>query len=348
MGNRRTSPIQRAPRTDSGSSRPPAEKGRTLKNFSRKTLVLLSIVFLSNPLALVLLGLVNRMLLRPVRTFFVVYPAGRRFVDHYGFKFLQPHLKKTPVICGVYFQGGTPGLIFGISGTESDFQQPGFLAELKSNTDRIGRWLGISKIKYSGILPSAMHRKGVLDALEVKRKSQRVSQVVFRAEQQLREELSLGAETAVILLGGRGSVGSPLQRLLQADGRTVYSVDCDDPMPENLRGSRVILIDVARKGALEERMEQLWEGIVILNETYPAPRRRTLQQLEQMDIPVFHLTGVKGIALPRFPGAYSGGIPCCGMNDSDDNQPLIQYLSSESLREKLAQQATAGAPNIAA
>ena len=67
-----------------------------------------------------------------------------------------------------------------------------------------------------------------------------------------------------------------------------------------------------------------------------------------MGIPVFHIAEVKGFALPRFPGAYSGGIPCCGMNDSDDNQPLIQYLSSESLREKLAQQATAGAPNIAA
>jgi len=322
-----------------------------VKNLCRKSLVLLSIVFLSNPLSLILLGLVNRMLLRPVRTFFVVYPAGRRFVDHYGFKFVQPHLKKTPVICGVYFQGGVPGLIFGISGTEADFQQPDFLAELKGNTDRIGRWLGISNIKYSGILPSAMHRKGVLDALELKRKSQRVSQVVFRAEQQLRQQLSLTTETPVILLGGRGSVGAPLQRLLQAQGRSVHIVDCDDPMPETLRGKRTILIDVARKGALEERMEQLWNGIIILNETYPAPRRRTLQQLEQMEIPVFHIAGVKGIALPPFPGAYSGGIPCCGMNDSDDNQPLIKYLSSESLREKLAQQADENQPsstNIAA
>ena len=319
-----------------------------MKNLGRKSLVLLSIVFLSNPLALVLLGLVNRMLLRPVRTFFVVYPAGRRFVDHYGFKFLQPHLKKTPVICGVYFQGGTPGLIFGISGTESDFQQPGFLAELKSNTDRIGRWLGISKIKYSGILPSAMHRKGVLDALELKRKSQRVSQVVFRAEEQLRQQLSLTAETPVILLGGCGSVGAPLQRQLQDAGRTVSIVDCDDPMPEVLRGERAILIDVARKGALEKRMSQLWQGIIILNETYPAPRRRTLQQLEEGGIPVFHLAGVKGFALPRFPGAYSGGIPCCGMNNSDEYQPLIQYLSSEALREKLAQQTESTHPSIAA
>ena len=96
------------------------------------------------------------------------------------------------------------------------------------------------------------------------------------------------------------------------------------------------------------RIPQMWEGIVILNETYPAPRRRTLQQLEEMGIPVFHIAGVKGIALPRFPGAYSGGIPCCGMNDSDDNQPLIQYLSSESLREKLAQQTPTSTNNIAA
>jgi hypothetical protein len=57
---------------------------------------------------------------------------------------------------------------------------------------------------------------------------------------------------------------------------------------------------------------------------------------------------VKGIALPRFPGAYSGGIPCCGMSDSGNHQPLIQYLSSESLREQLAQQPAASTNNIAA
>jgi len=323
-------------------------KGRTLKNLCRKSLVLLSIVFLSNPLSLILLGLLNRLFFRPFRSFFVIYPASQRYVDHYGFKFLQPHLKKTPVICGIYFQGRTAGLIFGISGTESDFKKPGFLAELKRNTDQIARRLGISSVKYSGILPSAMHRIGVLEPLELKRRSSRVAQVVFRAEVELRRQLSFEPETPVILLGGHGSVGTPLKQLLLAENRRVYTVDCDDPMPENLRGTRVILIDVARKGALEQRIPQMWEGIVILNETYPAPRRSTLQQLEQMGIPVFHIAGVKGIALPRFPGVYSGGIPCCGMSDSGNHQPLIQYLSSESLREQLAQQPAASSSNIAA
>jgi hypothetical protein len=319
-----------------------------LKNLCRKSLVLLSIVFLSNPLSLILLGLLNRLFFRPFRSFFVIYPASQRYVDHYGFKFLQPHLKKTPVICGVYFQGGTPGLILGITGTESDFKKPGFLADLKKKSDQIARWLGISSVKYSGILPSAMHRIGVLEPLELKRRSSRVAQVVFRAEKELRRQFSLERETPVILLGGHGSVGTPLKQLLLAENRSVYTVDCDDPMPENLQGKKVILIDVARKGALEQRIPQMWEGVVILNETYPAPRRRTLQQLEEMGIPVFHIAGVMGFALPRFPGAYSGGIPCCGMNDSDDHQPLIKYLSSEPLREKLAQQSPASLSNIAA
>ncbi len=171
---------------------------------------------------------------------------------------------------------------------------------------------------------------------------------MFRAEEELRQQLSFEPETPVILLGGHGSVGTPLKQLLLAENRRVYTVDCDDPMPENLRGTRVILIDVARKGALEQRIPQMWEGVVILNETYPAPRRSTLQQLEEMGIPVFHIAGVKGIALPRFPGAYSGGIPCCGMSDSGNHQPLIQYLGSEQLREQLAQRSAARAPNIAA
>ncbi|MGB1071970.1 MAG: hypothetical protein ACPG1Z_09905 [Planctomycetota bacterium] len=319
-----------------------------MKNLCRKSLVLLSIVFLSNPLSLVLLWLLNRLFLRPFRSFFVVYPASQRYADHYGFKFLQPALKKTPVICGVYFQGGTPGLILGISGTESDFKKPGFLSNLKKKSDQIARWLGISSVKYSGILPSSMHRAGVLEPLELKRRSSRVAQVVFRAEKELRQQLSIETETPVILLGGHGSVGTPLQRLLQAQGRSVYTVDCDDPIPESLRGERVILIDVARKGALEVRMPQLWQGIIILNETYPAPRKRTLQKLEELTIPVFHIAGVKGIAIPHFPGAYSGAIPCCGMNDSDDNQPLLKYLSSEILRKKLAQQNQNNISSIAA
>ena len=319
-----------------------------MKNLCRKSLVLLSIVFLSNPLSLVLLGLLNRLFLRPFRSFFVIYPASQRYVDHYAFKFLQPALKKTPVICGVYFQGGTPGLILGISGTESDFKKPGFLSDLKKKSDQIARWLGISSVKYSGILPSSMHRAGVLEPLELKRRSSRVAQVVFRAEKELRQQLSIETEIPVILLGGHGSVGAPLQRLLQTQGRSVYTVDCDDPIPESLRGERVILIDVARKGALEERMPQLWQGIIILNETYPAPRKRTLQKLEEMTIPVFHIAGVKGNAIPHFPGAYSGAIPCCGMNDSDDNQPLLKYLSSEILRKKLAQQNQNNISSIAA
>jgi hypothetical protein len=36
------------------------------------------------------------------------------------------------------------------------------------------------------------------------------------------------------------------------------------------------------------------------------------------------------------------------MSDSGNHQPLIQYLSSESLREQLAQQPAASSSNIAA
>ncbi len=300
-------------------------------NFLRKSLVLLSIVFLSNPLSLLILGLLNRILLTPVTSLFVIYPASQKYVDYYGFKFLQPHLKNIPVICGLYFQGGTPGLIFGISGTEADFEKPGFLTALKRNSDRIARWLGVSSTRYSGILPSAMQRKGVLEPQELARRSGLVGRVVILAEEEVRQQLSMNQGTPVVLLGGRGSVGRQLKRQLLLENRTVYTVGRRDELPEVLRGQQVILIDVARKGALEKIIPQLWEGVVLLNETYPAPRAKVIRDLGEIGVPVFHLAGVKGFAFPEFPGAYSGGIPCCGMNEGGVIRPLLKYLSGSHL-----------------
>ena len=104
-----------------------------------------------------------------------------------------------------------------------------------------------------------------------------------------------------------------------------------DELPEVLRGQQVILIDVARKGALEKIIPQLWEGVVLLNETYPAPRAKVIRDLGEIGVPVFHLAGVKGFAFPEFPGAYSGGIPCCGMNEGGVIRPLLKYLSGSHL-----------------
>ncbi|MEC9477194.1 MAG: hypothetical protein VX764_09160 [Planctomycetota bacterium] len=299
-----------------------------MKNFCRKSLVLSGIVLLSNPISLLLLGLVNRILFRPVRSLFIVYPASQKYVDHYGFKFIQPYLKKIPVICGLYFQGGSPGLIFGISGTEKDFEQQNFVADLKRNSDLVASWLGITSIKYSGILPSAMQRKGVLEPQELHRRSGLVGQVVSLAEQEVRQQLAMSNDAPVVLLGGRGSVGIQLKKQLLKEGRTVYTVDRQDDFPQQLRGQEVILIDVARKGALEQIIPELWDGVVLLNETYPAPRKRVIRDLEERGVPVFHIAGVQGFAFPQFPHAYSGGIPCCGMNEGGVIRPMLKYLST--------------------
>ncbi len=243
--------------------------------------------------------------------------------------------KHRPVVCGIYFQGTFPGLILGISATEEDFQQPGFLKDLKNKTDRIGLLTGTSTIRYAGILPSEMHRQKLSTSPQLKSRSAAISMVVFRAEKLLREELTLDKKTPVILLGGGGSVGTPLKHLLNAAGRRIYIVERNDSLPAAIHGKRAILIDVAHKGALEERVSELWSGIVILNETYPSPNRAMLQTLERLKIPVFHLAGVRGFALPAFPHAYNGGIPCCGMDDNGDRVPLIKHLTSPLLRDQV-------------
>ena len=282
--------------------------------FIRRSLILMVILALNNPVSLPLLGLLNRIFGRPIHPLFICYPATPKYREQYCFRFMLPLIRRYPVVVGAFHQGGRIGLVGNISAVEREFTEPGFYSRFQRYTRFIQGVLGVREVTYSGILPNSMRRAGYLSDTDADHRCQLVAGVVTAAEAGVRARQTLNSDTPVIVLGGKGAVGSVVVSRLREDLRETHCVDAGDNFPDHLGGREVILINVARKGALLPLIDRLWKGVILLNETYPEPRPQTVRPLKAQGIDVYHISGVKARALPPFPHAYCGGIPYCVMN----------------------------------
>ncbi|MBT4790114.1 MAG: hypothetical protein HON90_00960 [Halobacteriovoraceae bacterium] len=293
----------------------------------RKSIILFLMLTMSNPLTLAVLGLLNRLLFNPISSVFVCYPATKKYQENYCFNFMLPFIKHYPVILGAFYQGGRIGLITAISSVESDFQSKDFFNKFSRWTNLLKKLLGVSSMTYSGILPSAMKKAEIMSKDELQERSRLVGDVVIDAEKEIRQRLNYAPNCPVIILGGKGNVGREVASKFLTYGRDIYIFDLGDQLPQELRNRQVILIDIARKGVLEKYIHEFWEGMAIVNETYPEPSRDVSRQLKEMNIPLFHVAGVKAVAIPKFPHAYAGGIPCCAMNPAKKVRALVRELN---------------------
>ncbi|MGC4061028.1 MAG: NAD-dependent epimerase/dehydratase family protein, partial [Aquabacterium sp.] len=113
----------------------------------------------------------------------------------------------------------------------------------------------------------------------------------------------------VIILGGKGTIGSRVVALLQqASDRPVCAIDVDNQaqFPSHFKGQAVIVLNITKLGALSQYIPQLWPEAIVLNEVYPEPKRAELGPIR-----CWHIAGVQGGALPAFRGAYADALPCC-------------------------------------
>ena len=295
-------------------------------NFYRKSMLLIVMILTSNPLSLLLIGLLNRLLFSPINSVFICYPAHEKYTKNYGFDFMVPLIKRYPVIAGGFFQGGKFGLICFISSVESEFKQDDFFPVFTKWTNRLSKFLGVNSVNYSGVLPSSMKRAKYMEQSELDERCVIVGDVVVNSEKAVRDLTGYSVNCPIILLGGGGSIGQEITKTFLEQGREVYIVDKNDKLPERIKNKKSILIDVARKGALEKHMGNFWEGLIVLNETYPEPSKEVIAILRDNNIPLYHIAGVKALALPKFPHAYAGGLPCCAMNPAANVKPLIRLL----------------------
>lgn len=269
-----------------------------------------------NTAFLALVGFINRVLGSRIAGVFLLYPARREYADALAYRWHQHRFSWSPGLVGIYRQNKRLGLIFGIPDMEDDVRNPvhaGDVLSLLARMERIRRLIGAERKIFAGILPSTFSRLGAADAHLSEQRTLTAKAVISALDQIMASE-GLAAQTPIFVLGGRGYIASEVIQLAQ--GRPLIAIDLDGmefflDVTRSMHGGPAILINITKSGALAEYAPHLWPGCVVLNEVYPEPGAEELDALAARGVRCFHVVGVPGRALPAFPRAYRGGIPCC-------------------------------------
>jgi hypothetical protein len=187
--------------------------------------------------------------------------------------------------------------------------------------------LGIKKVNYAGILPSFLIKNKMLDS---NKHNEMPGFIVYTAYKQL-SITKFERLVPVILLGGAGSVGRYVQPHLKRADVEYYVVDPatkKTSLPSHLRGEPAIVIDTARKGVLESYIDQFWQELVVLNETFPEPSKKIQKLFKNRGNALFHLSGVQGKCYPSLPYGYRDSVPCCAIHsEAAECMPVVRELN---------------------
>ena len=263
---------------------------------------------------------------RFLESVFVAYPASAEYASYYFSERALDRARWNPVLCAVMVQDGKVTIGMGITATEQEIRdrdnEPN-LAHLLQSADAIAQSLGARHVTYSGILPGLLSRRGLTEtAIEAEVTATVVAGAISRITDSL--EFADSHELPVIVLGGKGFVGTALCKLLE--DRSVHPVDVGDPWPRHLHGTPAVLVNVANRQALRQHLDQLWPELVLVNEVYPEPTAEELLHLHSIGVRAFHVVGVEARCMPSMPKAYRGGIPCCAAWQAETITPLIAEL----------------------
>lgn len=290
----------------------------------RKSVPVLSTLVL-NPVTLWVLGAVNRIVGRPVKTVFVCYPASPDYGVHVCFRPLLSCFRARPAITGVFKQGAGFGLTVAIGATEAEFRTE-LLALIRNRAERLRDVLGAERVTYAGILPTELLRHRLISANEVRVGADLVAALVCRAVDGMATELEHRGKE-IVVIGSAGTVGRRLMALLSQSDRVITGVDRDDSMPQSTRSGSAIVVNCGRAGVLEARLDSLGPGTVVLNEAYPEPSTSALEVLKNRGVVVWHIAGLKAWAFPAFPRAYDGALPACAVvDDGTALTPMLRRL----------------------
>lgn len=273
----------------------------------------------------ILLGIYNRLFNR-FNSIFFFYAPNSQYRKHYPLGNMDFLLRWQPTIVGTFKQGGKYGLVIASPMLESDLLDSKNREKLNllcNRIRRVGDIVGIDQISLAGIFPSVLMKTdqnwftdprpsaatAICNALEYLINKQENSQ-------------------DLVIFGGEGFVGKAVCDELRNRNHKYVSVDKGSiHNMDSLIGKECILVNVSRQGALEEIEPMLWDGITILNEVFPEPRKRLVSKLKMRNIDIWHLSGVKGNVVPSLPGGYKDSVPCCAVHVVErDIQFVIKSL----------------------
>ncbi len=276
-----------------------------------------------------IVGLINKRI-GLIESVFLVYPASENYALAYVYTHRLPKVMWNPWPCGLLWQNGKLGVMFCISASNGQFSDSRNLEKVREVAERMEKLrllLGVNSKTFAGTLPGVLYCKRIIrEAPE----AELTAKAVCQAIDLVKTKESLSYNTPLIVLGGRGFIGRRVVKLLE--GSPIYCIDVvDGPNQEDwlhqLVGKRVIVVNITLNNALADYVGRLWPGTVVVNEVYPEPAPEILEALKRKDCACYHVVGVKAFALPSFPAAYRGAIPCCAAWSSPDMKVVVRKIN---------------------
>lgn len=294
----------------------------TMSHIRRVALIILDLLFDHDAIYAVI-GWLNQHF-GVIESVFLVYPANDKYALAYVYRRRLPKVRWEPFLCGLLIQNWRLTLQFAISshnGQFADSTNEEYLRHLVDRMDHIRQLLRAKNKTFAGILPGILHRKGILAETP---EADVTARVVAQAVTKVIVQEEMGANVPIIILGGKGFIGKRVAERL--DSYQIFPVDFNDEWPSHLKGQRVLLVNITLKNALDKYLDRLWPEVVILNEVYPEPVAHTIEQIKAKGCVCYHVAGVRAWAVPSFPHAYRGGIPCCAAWNAKKIQARIVLL----------------------
>lgn len=300
----------------------------------RKIQAIVFALLFSHDWVFLCMGWINRRV-RLFDSMFVMYPAASRYARAYAHPWVSRQYEWKPTWIGFGRQaGGGKIMMMCLTNPEDDLIDPKHaqqLAQTLQRLEKIQQMLGIAHCHLAGILPSVLAQRGLRS---VSPEADVTADVVMKAVHQVEQCERLSSATPLIILGGAGFIGRRLVTQYRQHGRAVYVVDpqgqADDVWPEQLRGQAAILLNVTRKSVIDHYIVNMWSGLVLINEVYPAPDAGVIARLAAQGIQSYHVVGVKGWSFPPFPANYVGAIPCCAARWFAHSEVVVRPLHSPS------------------
>jgi hypothetical protein len=301
---------------------------KKIRSHSRRLSLEILNIFINHDWLFWLIGAINKHI-RLLEAVFLVYPANEKYALAYVYRRRLPKVMWNPWLCGLLWQDKKVTLMFCISATNGQFTNPENVENLKRAAERMEKLRQLFSVKrktFAGILPGILHSKEIIhDAPEADITAVAVSQAIDLVKIQE----SLGDHSPIIILGGKGFIGRRVVRLLNK--QNIYSIDSLDGQDSkdwpSINERQGIVVNITLSNALKDYLDVILPGMVVINEVYPEPTLEILQRLREKNCKCYHIVGVKAFALPPFPAAYRGAIPCCAAWPSPKMRVVVRKLN---------------------
>jgi hypothetical protein len=271
------------------------------------------------------IGIINKRI-KLIESIFLAYPANEKYALSYAYRYRLKYNRWNPWLTGLLFQNSKIIIMFSISATEEILMmEDDKLKILEKKMERIKDLLFVKTKTYAGILPGILFSKRIIRVVpEADLTAKAVTQAILEIQ-----KIECLDELPIIVLGGRGFIGRRV--MSQLTNRVVHCVDLSDSGKNQWPNiDKAIVINISKKGALDNYIKLMSPRMIVINEVYPEPSKYELMRLKGKGCLCYHIAGIKAKAFPSFPDAYKGGIPCCAAWLSEKMKVIVKKINCEN------------------